>query len=99
MNLPFRKPAAAAEAPTESDLDARVALANPLPNERLALLALPELVALRDQIATSGGLVLPRAVTWRSRRVFRPLVLSAVLLLAAVGGIYGAWSAHTGWFG
>jgi hypothetical protein len=99
MNLPFRKPAAAVAAPSESDLDARVALANPLSNERLALLELPELAALRDQIVTRNIAARPLRRDQRSRRAFRPLLLGAVLLFAAVGGVYGAWGAHTGWFG
>lgn len=100
MILPFRKPAAAVAAPSDSDLDALVALANPLPKEHLAALAVPELAALRDQITRSNTLGSSPSRPQRPRRAFRPLLLSGLVLLAAVGGLYAAvWGAHTGWFG
>jgi hypothetical protein len=100
MNLPFRKSPAAVTTPGDFDLDVRVAAANPLPQERLALLALPELMAFRQQITATSN---PRSTPLRRQRRWhasRLLLLSGLVVLAAGGGLYAAaWGAHTGWFG
>ena len=99
MILPFRKPAAVLAAPSDSDLDARVALANPLPDARLSLVAVLELTALRDQITSGTAVGSSPSRPQRWRRASHPLLLVGVILLAAIGGLYAVWGAHTGWFG
>jgi hypothetical protein len=96
----FRKPAATVEAIPDSDLDACVALANPMPNEQLALVALPELAALRDAVTRSNVLDSSPSRRHLPRRASRLLLLGGLVIIAAVGGLYAAaWGAHTGWFG